>query len=103
MELDLRAYASDLTAALHDLRGRRAQLPELYHPEPARYGPGQRLAARLRRAGSDGLVYDSVRDQGGECAAVLRPKALSPARQGPHLCYVWDGAAITQVYEKRLL
>jgi hypothetical protein len=25
---------------------------------------------------------------------------LSPVRQGPHLCYVWDGDAITSVYVK---
>jgi hypothetical protein len=34
---------------------------------------------------------------------MLRPRVLSAARQGPHICYVWDGAAIAQVYEKRLL
>ena len=103
LEIDLRAYASDLTAALHDLRGLRAACPGLYDPDPARYGAGQHLAARLRGAGSDGLVYQSVRDPGGECVAILRPRVLAPVRQGPHLCYVWDGARVTQVYEKRLL
>lgn len=103
LEIDLRAYAADLSAALHDLRGLRGEWPDLYDPDPACYGPGQRLAARLRSSGSKGIVYESVREPGGECAAVLRPRVLSPARQGPHLCYVWDGLTITQVYEKRML
>jgi hypothetical protein len=47
------------------------------------------------------VVYRSVRDESGECAAVFRPRLLSACRQERHLCYVWDGAAITTVYEKR--
>lgn len=100
-ELDMRVYLVDLGADLHDLRGRTAECPDLYDPES--YAASQPFARRLRESGSDGIAYDSVRDQGGECAAVFRPKLLSNCRQERHLCYVWDGQAITTVYEKREL
>lgn len=98
-EIDMRVYLVDLAAALHDLRGRRAEHPLLYHEED--YAAGQQLAARLRSGGSDGIVYDSVRHRGGECAAVFRPRLLSNCRQERHLCYRWDGRRIDSVYEKR--
>lgn len=103
IEIDLRSYASDLTAEFHDIRGLRAERPELYAPDPARYGPVQDFARSLREDGSNGIVYGSVRHQGGECVAVFRPRLLSPVRQGPHFCYVWNGQAIAHVYEKRLV
>lgn len=98
-ELDMRVYAVDLEAELHDIRGLEEAQPALYHPDD--YAAAQTLAGRLRGAGAGGIVYDSVRDPGGECAAVFRPRLLSHCRQERHLCYVWDGAAITTVYEKR--
>ena len=57
----------------------------------------------MRKAGSNGIAYDSLRRAGGECAAVFRPPLLSNARQERHLCYVWDGRQIATVYEKREL
>jgi hypothetical protein len=97
-ELDMRVYAVDLDAALHDVRALPAGA-DVYDPD--RYGASQAIAVTLREQGSDGVVYRSVRDEGGECAAVFRPRLLSGCRQERHLCYVWDGAAITTVYEKR--
>jgi hypothetical protein len=100
-ELDMRVYAVDLAAGLHDIRGLREARPELCDPD--RYGASQAFAAGLREAGSDGVVYRSVRHEGGECAAVFKPRLLSNCRQERHLCYVWDGKAIATVYEKRSL
>ena len=99
MELDMRVYLIDLVCALHDLRGRRNDVPLVYHPD--NYAAGQELATRLRKDGANDLVYDSVRRQGGECAAVFRPRLLSNCRQERHLCYVWDGNRIASLYEKR--
>ena len=100
-ELDMRVYAADLDAALHDIRAMRESQPLLYHP--ASYAVSQQVARELRDAGSDGIVYQSVRHDGGECAAVFRPRLLSACRQERHLCYVWDGVTIGTVYEKKLL
>jgi RES domain-containing protein len=101
-ELDMRVILADLRADLHDLR----DLHVLGEParaflDPDDYAPGQWLGRELSAANAQGIVYPSVRRAGGECAAVFRPRALSPARTGRHLCYVWDGSRIAEVYEKR--
>ena len=101
MELDMRAYALDLGAALHDIRGREAEPPAIR--EPADDAAGRQLLRRLRAEGSKGIVYDSVRDPGGHCAAGFRPRIFSNPRPERHLCYVWDGSRIRDVYEKRAL
>ena len=101
MELDLRVYIADLDPALHDIRGQRREQPGLYDRDS--YGAAQSFARALRAAGSSGVVYDSVRHDGGECAAVFRPRALGQCRQEKHLCYVWDGMRVREVYEKRWL
>jgi hypothetical protein len=98
-EIDMRVYAVDLDAQFHDIRPlRETELP-LYDPDS--YAAFQTLATELRAAGADGIAYQSVRHDGGECAAVFRPRLLSNCRQERHLCYVWDGTAIATVYEKR--
>ncbi len=99
MELDMQVYLIDLQGELHDLRGQKGPESPIYHADD--YTAGQRLGKTLRQSGSDGIVYDSTRRTGGECAAVFRPTVLSNVRQGKHLCYVWDGRQIAMVYEKR--
>ncbi|MEQ9328567.1 MAG: RES family NAD+ phosphorylase [Rhodospirillales bacterium] len=101
MELDMRVYAIDLTGELHDLRGQKTTQPLVYHNDD--YAAGQYLARTLRKEGSNGIVYDSVRREDGQCVAVFRPRLLSNGRQERHLCYVWDGSRIASVYEKREL
>lgn len=99
MKLDMRVYAIDVEGCLHDLRGRQMDFPEVYRADD--YGAAQHLARKLRAEDSNGIVYDSVRRQGGECVGVFRPPLLSNARQERHLCYVWDGRHIATVYEKQ--
>jgi len=100
IEIDMRSYASDIDASLHDIRGLQAKLPDIYDSEPAHYGAAQSFAKGLRDAGSNGITYSSVRDPGGECIAAFRPKLLKPVTQGAHYCYVWDGVRIANVYVK---
>lgn len=95
----MRVYSVDLKAELHDIRGMRESHPAFYHPTS--YAMSQELAARLRAEGSDGIVYQSVRDEGGECVGVFRPRLLTNCRQERHLCYVWDGRTISMIYEKK--
>ncbi len=99
MEFDMRVYVVDLAGDLHDLRGQKAAYPLVYHND--NYAASQHLAKSLRKDGSNGVAYDSVRRNGGECVAVFRPPLLSSARQERHLCYVWDGRQIATIYEKR--
>ena len=101
MELDMRVYVVDLDGDVHDLRGRKPDSPLVYHED--NYAGGQHLAQTLRKDGSNGIAYDSLRRDGGQCVAVFRPPLLSNGRQERHLCYLWDGQRIATVYEKRAL
>lgn len=88
--LQMRCYLADVTGRFHDIRG---GWPQLHDPDS--YAPSQAAATSWHASGSDGIVYDSVRHSGGQCVAVFYPDLLSPARQGPHLYYHWDGLQIT--------
>lgn len=101
IELEMRVLRARLEADLHDLRGLRQDHSEVYHPDD--YSASQAFARKARAAGGWGIVYDSVRRAGGECAAVLRPRALSRCQQAQHLGYFWDGERITTIYERRIL
>lgn len=80
-----------IDARLHDLRDLEAFLPAL---NPDTYVESQALSARLRRAGSDGLVYPSLRYAGGECAGLFYPDRVTNPIQRRHLDYHWDGARV---------
>jgi hypothetical protein len=99
IELDMRVYAVDLDAVLHDIRGMRDTMLGIY--DPSSYTASQALAIEIRNSGSSGFAYDSVRKPGGECVAIFKPRVLSNCRQERHLTYVWDGSSISTVYEKR--
>ena len=80
-------------ADLHDLRGAENN-PCL---DPINYGTAQQVAASLRHMGSDGIVYPSVRQTGGECVALFYPDGASNPVQGRHLDYHWDGQRVDLV------
>ena len=98
-EIDMRCYLANLNAELVDIRGLRKKRPELYDPDS--YAKSQPFARAHRARGAMGIVWDSVRNPGGECVAAFKPRALMPAIQGPHLAFVWDGERIASYYEKR--
>ena len=100
IEFDMRSYAADIVAEFHDIRGTCASRAALYAADPNAYGAAQDFARGLRAHGSNGITYDSVRDPGGECVAVFKPRLIAPVQQGPHYCYVWDGARIADIYIK---
>jgi hypothetical protein len=100
-ELDMRTYLCDVAASFHDIRGKKDELRDVYDPDS--YAASQKLARMLKRAGSNGVVYDSVRHAEGQCLAVYRPRLVQNCRQGTHLRYIWDGQRISQVYALRLM
>jgi hypothetical protein len=85
-ELTMRCYINKVALPLHDIRGET--FTSLYNED---YSAPQQLAKALREAGSNGLVYRSVRDVGGECVAAFRPKAVTIPLQGGHYKYIWSG------------
>jgi hypothetical protein len=89
-EIELRVLVSKrLEQRFHDVRIGNA---DLHRPDD--YRPSQAFGARLRTQGSNGIVYRSVRHEGGTCLAVLRPKAIPCPKQGAHLRYHFDGKRI---------
>lgn len=87
IEITMRQYINKVALPMEDVRGSGF---EFLH-DPDDYSDSQVFAAGRREQGSHGLVYRSVRDPGGECVAVFRPKAVTIPVQGCHLRYIWSG------------
>jgi hypothetical protein len=101
LELEKRCYVADVSCDLHDIRTRRADLPDIYDPQS--YAASQKLGHALHESGSNGIAFESVRRAGGECVAMFRPRLVQNVRQSVHLRYAWDGHTISNVYEIRLM
>lgn len=89
---EVRELIGSIDAELIDLRG--DGVDHLLDPDPGHYGPAQDFARTARANGADGIVYPSVRRPGGGCFGAFWPDVVSPARQGEHYRYRWDGVRI---------
>lgn len=81
-------YLADVSAELHDLRGDDRFAACL---APGSYVASQTLAMRLFDQGSMGVVYPSVRDQGGTCIACFRPALVGHVRKRHTYRFTWSG------------
>jgi hypothetical protein len=86
--VQMRLYHADFRALFHDVR-RGGAYASLYADHD--YRASQRFAATLRDAGSNGVVYRSVRDPGGECLACFRPRLVLNVAVAAHYEFRWDG------------
>jgi RES domain-containing protein len=92
--LQMRLYLADFNAGFHDIRRDLAQyMPYL---DPDSYVASQALARELLAAGSNGIVYGSVRHP-GECIACFRPKLVANVRPDAHFEYRWEGTRTPSV------
>jgi len=98
-EIEMRVYIGKIVKPFHDIRG--TAYNTLHDPND--WQPSQTFGQALKTKQAWGIVYRSVRAEGGECIAALRPPAITIPKQGPHLSYVWNGHSITHVYEKTLI
>jgi hypothetical protein len=96
--VQMRVYLADFRARFHDIRSRRRSWDVLYSPSD--YSASQALGKRLLDAGSNGVVYRSVRDPEGECVACFRPALVKNVRSGGHYEFRWEGTPQPKV--KRL-
>jgi RES domain len=89
---DYAELLADFFGPFQDLRAVDAAEPCL-DPDPAiGYPAGQALARRLRaEAGSNGIVYRSVRRPGGTCLAAFRPDLVQNLREGGIWRLTWQG------------
>ncbi len=81
-------YLADFSANFHDLRRARGFKACL---DPASYVRSQALAEQLLEAGSLGIVYPSVRHEGGTCLACFRPALVTNVRPARTYRFTWSG------------
>jgi hypothetical protein len=91
---DKRELVGRIDAALTDVRSGYAAVLD-----PDDYTASQAFARDEKAAGSDGILYPSVRNPGGTCFATFYPDVLSLPIQGRHLTYHWDGTIIDMFKE----
>jgi hypothetical protein len=93
--MQLRLYHADFTAAFHDVRADRRAYAALHRPDS--YEKSQAFARDLLDSGSNGIVYRSVRHEGGECVACFRPALVQNVRVAAHYEFRWEGARTPRV------
>ncbi len=89
-----RELVGTLDADLDDATGRA----DLLHPNE--YDASQTFGAERRAAGSNGIIWPSIRYPDGQCIAVFWPDVIPIPIQGAHYAYHWNGGAVD--YVKRL-
>jgi RES domain len=75
-------FLADFAGSFHFLDPPELESCLKPEPIPQCYGPSQALAAKLLLAGSAGVIYPSVRHQGGTCIACFRPALVFHPRRG---------------------
>lgn len=89
--LEMREYLATFSGTFHDVRDGRREFRALHHPDD--YRPSQQFAREMRDAGSPGLVYRSVRHEGGTCLVCFHPRLVADVRVGGHYEYRWSRGA----------
>ena len=89
-----RELVGTLDADLDDATGRA----DLLHPNE--YDASQTFGVERRAAGSNGIIWPSIRYPDGQCIAVFWPDVIPIPIQGAHYAYHWNGGAVD--YVKRL-
>ena len=66
------------------------------------YADSQPFALERRSGNSDGIVYPSVRHDGGTCIAAFWPDVVGIPIQERHLKYEWDGNRVSRYFDFKL-
>jgi RES domain-containing protein len=82
---------ADFTSTFHDIRGIEAFANCL---DATSYIDSQQLANELLDSGSMGVIYPSVRHEGGTCLACFRPALVGNVRKGAAYRLTWSGSPI---------
>jgi RES domain len=87
-------YLADFSAELNDIR-KNKQFADCLAPE--NYVASQSLARRLLDAGSLGIIYPSVRRDGGTCIACFRPALVMNVRKAKTYKFTWKGKSKPEI------
>lgn len=85
---DFRVLIGSVDRDLDDVRA----VPGVLSPDD--YTASQIEGSGLRSAGSDGVVWESVRMRGGRCIGVFWPDVVTIPIQGRHYGYHWNGSRV---------
>jgi RES domain-containing protein len=98
-------YLADFSASFHDLRAQASSREPGDAPDaaracldPASYVASQTLAESLLAAGSLGVIYPSVRREGGTCLACFRPAVVNNVRRNRTYRFTWSGTPRPTIY-----
>lgn len=81
-------YLADFSGEYHDIRGKADYRACL---DPVSYVASQKFAETLLAEGSIGLIYPSLRNDGGVCLACFRPALVGNVRKGARYRFTWTG------------
>lgn len=90
-------FLSDFRGTFHDIRG-DARFGDCLNASS--YKASQRLAGELLEGGSAGVVYPSVRHEGGTCIVCFRPALVNNVRKGSSISITFENAlAVPEIRE----
>jgi hypothetical protein len=92
-----RTYKGAINAPLHDLR--KGDWSLFLDPDIGTYPRPQELGRHLRDAGSNGVVYPSVRHGQGQCIGAFWPDVVGIPVQTKHIMLKWDGERISAWFD----
>jgi len=92
MQRRYRTYAAQLHGAYLDLRGQAAARPDLY--DLGSYVTGQVFGEGIRAGGGHGILFDSLRHEGGQNVVAYRPTMVLDVVQTNHFEIVVETATL---------
>ena len=87
-------YLADFGGEFHDIREDSNREKYL---DPRSYVESQALAESLLEQGSSGIIYPSVRHDGGVCIACFRPALVGNVRKSASYRFTWSGSIIPRI------
>jgi len=97
---DMRVLVGTVAADFKDVSAAEPLRSQVLDPES--YVVARGYARELRDAGANGVVYSSVRHQGGDCVGAFSPRAVGLPRQERHLKYRWNGERVDRYFDYSL-
>ncbi len=91
--IDMRCIKVTFSADLIDA----VKCDDIY--DPSDYISSQAFGAKIKKSGSAGLQYRSVRNEAAICWGLMSPKYVTSAIQVKHFEFVFDGEKISVVRE----
>ncbi|MBC2886382.1 RES family NAD+ phosphorylase [Ochrobactrum sp. CM-21-5] len=77
-----RVYTAKLDGEFINIRGEQTSMKAVY--DPANYGTSQKFGEDMRGAGEAGILFDSLRHEGGINAVAFRPSRILDVTQSDH-------------------